>query len=166
MAGAFTALALLAVFPIAGVPLHWMLHLRIAVIANAIGGGISTLPQTLVPYMGGDQWVRLDIVLGATVLLFDAALLLAFAPRAMDDLRRAGAALPLVALVAVPSALVHPRFPYLNGFLLFLMLAAFVLGDRITTRQAASALGLCLIAAVAAMLLAPGTGPSHVLAQS
>jgi protein-glutamine gamma-glutamyltransferase len=155
-AALFTVLVLLAVFPIAGLPLHWMLHLRIAVIADAIGGGISTLPQTLVPYVGPDQWVRLDIVLGASVLLFDAALLLAFAPRAMDDLRRAGAALPLIALVAVPSALVHPRFPYLNGLLLFLMLAAFVLADRVATRQAGSAIGLCLVAAIAAMLLAPG----------
>jgi hypothetical protein len=155
-AAAFTAVVLLAAFPIAGLPLHWMLGLRFAVIANAIGGGISTLPQTLVPYVGADQWVRLDIVLGATVLVFDAALLLAFAPRAMDDLRRAGAALPMVALVAVPSALVRPHFPYLNGLLLFLMLAAFVLGDRIAARHASSAIGLCLIAAIAGMLIAPG----------
>jgi transglutaminase-like putative cysteine protease len=156
LAAVFTVVVLLAAFPVAGLPLHWLLHLRIAVIANAIGGGISTLPQTLVPYTGADQWVRLVIILGATVLLFDAALLLAFAPRAMDDLRRAGAALPLVALVAVPSALVHPRFPYLNGLLLFLMLAAFILGDRIEGRQAASAIGLCLITAITAMLVAPG----------
>lgn len=156
MAALFTVVILLAAFAIAGVPLHWILHLRIAIIANAISGGISTLPQTLVPYLGTDQWVRLDIILGATVLLFDAALLLAFAPRAMDDLRRAGAALPLLALVAVPSALVHPHYPYLNGLLLFLMLAAFILADRISAAQAPSALGLCLIAAIVAMLMAPG----------
>lgn len=155
LAWLFTVLVLLAVFPVAGLPWQWVLHLRLASSARAIGDGLSALPQTLVPYRGTNQWVRLDVVLGGAVLLFDAGLLLAFAPRRLDDLRRAGAALPLVALVAVPSTLVHPRFPYLNGLLLFLMLAAFVLADRITSRQSASALGLCLLTSIAAMLFAP-----------
>lgn len=155
VAGVFTVLVLLAVLPVGGVPLHSILHVRLSVTARAIGDGLSALPQALVPYTGTNQWVRLDIVLGGAVLLFDAALLLAFAPRRLDDLRRAGAALPLAALVAVPSTLVHPRFPYLNGLLLFLLLAAFGLGDRITNRQSASALGLCLLTAITAMLFAP-----------
>lgn len=151
----FTALVLVAVLPIAGVPLRWIVHVRIAVTARAIGEGLSALPQTLVPYRGVNQWVRLDFVLGGAVLLFDAALLLAFAPRRMSDLRRAGVALPLAALVGVPSTLVHPRYPYLAGLLLFLLLAAFALGDRVTSRQASAALGLCLLSAVLAMLAAP-----------
>jgi transglutaminase-like putative cysteine protease len=154
-AAVFTALVLVAVFPLAGLPLRWVLHARIAVSARAIGEGLSALPQTLVPYRGVNQWVRLDFLLGGAVLLFDAALLLAFAPRRVSDLRRAGVALALLALVGVPSTLVHPRYPYLDGLLLFLMLAAFVLGDRITSRQASAALGLSLLAAVAAMLAAP-----------
>ena len=77
--------------------------------ANAIGDGLSALPGALVPYIGINQWVRLVIVLGAGVLLLDAALVLAFAPRALGDLRRAAAALPLVALAVVPSTLVRPR---------------------------------------------------------
>jgi transglutaminase-like putative cysteine protease len=155
-AALFTALVLLAVLPVAGVPLRWVVHVRIAVTARAIGEGLSALPQTLVPYVGVNPWVRLDFILGGAVLLFDAALLLAHAPRHMSDLRRAGIGLPLVALVGVPSTLVHPRYPYLAGLLLFLILAAFVLGDRITSRQASAALGLGLLTAVAAMLVAPG----------
>ena len=81
----FTALVLVAVLPIAGVPLRWIVHVRIAVTARAIGEGLSALPQTLVPYRGVNQWVRRDFVLGGAVLLFDAALLLAFAPRRMSD---------------------------------------------------------------------------------
>jgi protein-glutamine gamma-glutamyltransferase len=156
LAGVITALAIIAVFPVAGIPLHWILHLRIAVIANAIGEGLSALPQTLVPYPGLDPWVRLDIVLGGAVLIFDAALLLAFAPPGnLKDLRRAAAALPLIALVAVPSTLIHPRYPYLDGLFLFLLLAAFVLADRVVSARASSAVGLCLLAAVGGMLVAP-----------
>jgi hypothetical protein len=156
LAGVATALVLIAAFPVAGVPLTWLTHLRIAQTANVIGEGLSALPQVLVPYNGVNDWVRLDIVLGAGVLLFDAALVMAFAPRAMDDLRRAGVALPLVALAAVPSTLTHPRYPYLDGLALFLLLAAFVLGDRIASRQAGSAILICLATAIMAMLVAPG----------
>ncbi len=151
----FTVLILLAAFPVAGVPLSWVRHMRIAVTARAIGAGLSALPQALVPYRGLNPWVRLDMTLGGGVLLLDAALFMAFAPGRMSDIRKAGAALPLVALIAVPSTLTHPRSPYLDGLLLFLMLAALALGDRIGSRQASGALGLCLITAIIAMLIAP-----------
>ena len=44
--------------------------------ADAIGTGLQTLPNTLVPYLGHSQDVRLVIVLGAGVLLLDAAAVL------------------------------------------------------------------------------------------
>jgi len=150
-----TALALIAAFPLAGVPLAWVLHVRIAVTGTAIGNGLSALPSALLPYAGVNEWLRLVIVLGAAVLLFDGALLLAFAPRAMEDLRRAGAALPMVALAAVPATLVHPRFPYLDGLVLFALLAAFIWGERIERRQVAAAVSICAVAAVPAMVVGP-----------
>jgi protein-glutamine gamma-glutamyltransferase len=138
-----------------GVPLGWMLNLRISVTARAIGHGVSALPQILVPYTGSDESVRRVIVLGAAVLLFDAAVLLAFAPRVMEDLRRAAIALPLVTLAAVPATLAHPRFPYLDGLLLFGLLALFIWGERIRRERLSDAIGVCLLAAVAAMAIAP-----------
>ena len=161
LAAVLTVLILVAAFPVAGVPLHWIRHVRIAVTASAIGDGLSALPQALVPYTGLNQWVRLDMILGGAVLLFDAALLMAFAPGRMSDIRKAGVALPLVAMIAVPSTLTHPRSPYLDGLVLFLMLAAFALGDRITSRQASAALGLCLLTAIVAMLVAPAVDRSR-----
>jgi transglutaminase-like putative cysteine protease len=160
LAALLTAIVLVAAFPVAGLPLRWVLHLRIAVMANAIGEGLAALPQALVPYLGANQWVRLDIVLGGGVLLIVAALLLAFAPRGgIRDLRRAGAALALIALVAVPSTLAPPKYPYLEGLGLFLLLAAFLLGDRAPGARAASAVSLCLLAGVVGMLVAPGLEP-------
>lgn len=155
LAAVATVVAVIALFPIAGVPLAWVLHLRIAVTANAIGEGLTALPQALVPYSGVNQRVTLVIVLGAGVLMFDAALLVAFAPRTMEDIRRVGAALPLVALAAVPTTLVAPVFPYLDGLLLFVLLAAFVWGERIAHRQAGGAVGVCAAAALAAMFAGP-----------
>jgi transglutaminase-like putative cysteine protease len=155
LAAVGTFVALIAALPISGVPLEWVLHIRIAVTADAIGEGLSALPQVLVPYSGVNQWVTLVIVLGAAVLLFDAALLVAFAPGAMEDLRRAGAALPLVALAAVPTTLLRPGIPYLDGAVLFGLLVAFMWGERIARRRVGSALGLCAIAVVAALAVAP-----------
>ncbi len=148
-------LAALAAFAIAGVPLAWVVHPRVAVTARAIGNGLAALPRASVPYTGVNQWVRTVNVLGAAVLLFDAALLLAFAPRALGDLRRAVAALPLVALAAVPATLMHPTLPYLDGLVLFGLLAAFMWGERIRRDQLGAAVALCAVAAVAAMVAAP-----------
>jgi hypothetical protein len=154
--GALAAIvALLAGFAVAGVPPGWVVHLRVAVTASAIGEGLSALPGVLVPYAGVNEWVRMVIALGAGALLLDAALLLAFAPRALGDLRRAGAALPLVALATVPSTLVRPRFPYLDGLVLFALLAAFMWGERIRRQHVAAALVLCAVAATAGMVTAP-----------
>jgi hypothetical protein len=155
LAAVATVVALVMVFPLAGVPFAWVLHLRIAVIANAIGEGLQALPQALIPYSGVNQWVTLVITLGGAVLLFDAALLVAFAPRAMEDLRRAGAALPLVAMAAVPTTLVRPSLPYLDGAVLFGLLVAFMWGERIGPRRAGGALALCGLAVVVAMFAAP-----------
>jgi len=85
--GAVVAVA--AMFALAGLPLAWVRHVRIAVSADAIGQGLSSLPGVLVPYTGINEWVRMVTVLGAGVLLLDAALMLAFAPRTLGEMRRA-----------------------------------------------------------------------------
>ncbi len=147
--------ALLAALALSGVPLAWIRHARIAVTANAIGAGLSALPRASVPYSGINDWVRVVNVLGAGVLLLDAALVLAFTTKALGDLRRAGAALPLVALAIVPSTLARPALPYVHGLLLFLLLAAFIWGERIRAPEAATGATIAALAGVAAMIAAP-----------
>jgi hypothetical protein len=149
------AVGVLAAFAIAGVPLAWVVHLRIALSARAIGHGLSALPAALVPYNGINAWVRLVIVLGAGLLLIDAALVLAFAPRSLGDLRRAGAALPLIALAVVPSTLVRPQFPYFQGLILFALLAAFMWGERVSRHALRAALSLVAIVGAGAAFAAP-----------
>ena len=148
-------LSLLAAFALAGVPLSWVRHFRIAVTANGISEGLSGLPRALLPYLGINQWIRTVMVLGAGVLLLDAALIVALAPHELSDGRRAAAATALIALAVVPSTLVRPELPYLQGLILFLLVAAFMWGDRIRQGDLVTASLLALLAGAAAMLAAP-----------
>lgn len=148
------ALCLLA-FPMAGLQWHSFVHLRLAVSARHIGDGLGALPTALVPYVGTRTAVALVISLGAAILLLDAAIVIAFAPPAFGDARRAGAALPLIALAVVPSTLVRPQFPYLQGLVLFSLLAAFVWGERVRRDAASTALVLAAIAGIVSALVAP-----------
>jgi transglutaminase-like putative cysteine protease len=148
-------LAVLAMFAFAGVPLSWIRHVRITVTANAIGDGLSALPGLTVPYGGINEWARMVNLLGAGILLLDAAMLLAFATTSLSDLRRAAVALPLVALAIVPETLLHPQLPYLQGAVLFGLIAAFMWGERIRDRHWGAAAGLAALAAAAAVAVAP-----------
>ncbi len=147
--------AVLAMFPLAGVPLAWVWHLRIAAIANGIGDGLSALPRANVPYTGLNDWVRVVNLLGAGVLLIDAAIVLAFTPRVLGDLRRAGAALPLLALAIVPATLNRPALPYVQGLVLFALVAAFMWGERVRTGQVATACAIAVLAGIAGLVAAP-----------
>lgn len=140
---------------IAGLPLSWIVHLRLAVSAQAIGQGLSALPQIAVPYSGINDWVRLTVILGAAVLLLDAALVLSFVPRRLGQLRLAGAALPLLALSVIPATAIRPGVPYVEGILLFGLLVAFVWAERIERRGLAGAVVLCGLVAAIAALVAP-----------
>jgi transglutaminase-like putative cysteine protease len=148
-------LAFIAMFPLAGVPLAWVVHLRVAVTANGIGQGLSVLPNILVPYSGFSEWARTVMVLGAAVLLLDAAMLLAFAPPALGDVRRAGAALPLIALVVVPAVSLHPHAAYLQGLILFALLALFMWGERVPSDRRGGVILACAMTGAIGMIAAP-----------
>jgi transglutaminase-like putative cysteine protease len=148
-------LAVLLAFPVAGIPIAWLIHLRVAVTADGISQGLSALPGILVPYSGVNEWARVVMLLGAAVLLLDAGLLLAFAPPALGDVRRAGAALPLLALVVVPATLVHPHLAYLQGLILFALLAFFMWGERVAPDRSGSVLLACAATGAIGMIVAP-----------
>ena len=154
-ATAAAAAAFLAMFPIVGVPLAWVWHVRIAVTAEGIGQGLAALPRANVPYVGINDWVRVVNLLGAGVLLIDAGVVLAFTPRALGDLRRAGAALPLLALAIVPATLARPALPYLQGLVLFALTAAFMWGERVRGGQLRTACAIAGLAGIGGLVAAP-----------
>jgi protein-glutamine gamma-glutamyltransferase len=153
--GPLALVAILAAFLLAGVPLAWVVHLRVSLTANGIGQGLAALPGILVPYSGINQWARIVMLLGAAILLLDAAMLLAFAPPALGDVRRAGAALPLIALVVVPATLVHPDLAYVQGLLLFALLAFFMWGERVPADRRGAVLLACATTGALGLILAP-----------
>jgi transglutaminase-like putative cysteine protease len=148
-------LALLVIFSLAGVPLRSVMHVRVWATADSIAQGIAALPRSLVPYNGPDEWVRVVNLLGAGLLLASAGLVLAFAPGQPGDLRRAGAALPLIALAVVPAAVARPQLPYVQGILLFALIAAFLWGERVRRDDLGRVLGACALAGAAGMIVAP-----------
>jgi len=147
--------AFLVMLMICGVPLGWVFHLRIGAIAEGIRQGLGALPDSLMPYLGINAWIRLVMVLGAGVLLLDAALLLAFSSHAIGDLRRGASATALIALAVIPSTIVRPRLPYLQGVILFALLLAFMWSERATPPSSAGAMALAGLAGLCGIVLAP-----------
>jgi protein-glutamine gamma-glutamyltransferase len=149
-------IAAILLFALAGLPLRWIRHVRVSVSADAIDEGLSSLPRAFIPYSGINDGVRMVIVLGGGLLLLLAAIPLAFAPRpAIGEMRRAAAATPLIALAIVPSTIVRPQLAYLHGLILFILLVAFVWGERISGREGPLAVAIAALAATAGMIAAP-----------
>jgi hypothetical protein len=153
--GLVTFGVVVAALPVAGLRWHLVWYLKIAVAAREIGDGLTGLGNILMPYDGFDHRVTLVLILGAAVLLLDAGAILAFAPRRISDARRATAALPLIALAVVPSTLVHPKAPSLQGLLLFVLVAFFVWGERLRFDDGRTGLVLLALAGLAAAVVAP-----------
>lgn len=148
-----------AMLALAGIPVSWLYRVRVATIASGVGEGLSALPGVLVPYLGVNPWVRIVISLGPALLLLGSAL--AVCTRSPSELRRAIAALQLAALVVIPAMVMHPLLPYLQGLLLFALVAAFMWGERVVSRRSGAALAVIAAAALFATLLAPTLSHHH-----
>jgi transglutaminase-like putative cysteine protease len=148
-----------AMLALAGIPVSWLYRVRVEAIANGIGNGLSALPGVLVPYLGVNPWVRIVISLGPGLLLLGSAL--AVCTRSPSELRRAVAALQLSALVVIPAMVMHPLLPYLQGLLLFALVAAFMWGERVVSRRSGAALAVIAAAALFATLLASPLSQHH-----
>ena len=107
-------------------------------LAAGIARGIDALPGARVPYRGIDEWTRLVIPLGGTVLTVVAALA-AFWPR------RGRTGFPLVALIllvtlyAVPAVALDFEGEFLRGALLALLVLAFLRLERLRLTEARGA---------------------------
>ena len=148
-------LAALAMIPVSGFPLRWLVDLRIAVLARSIGRGLSALPHVIVPYSGHQVATGGVIVLGAGMLMLAAALALCTTHGRVGQARLVAAAVPLIVLAIVPSVLAEPRLPSIHGVILFLGLMAFLFSERVAPRRVAGAMTFALLAAVLALILSP-----------
>jgi transglutaminase-like putative cysteine protease len=124
-------------------------------LAGGIGRGLDSLPGARVPYRGLDEWLRLIIALGGTLLALIAAAL-AFWPRRGGKLGYPAPALvALVTLYAVPAVALIFDKEFLRGALLALLVVGFLRLERLRRRDAAAA-GFAATATIAlALVLAP-----------
>jgi transglutaminase-like putative cysteine protease len=152
--GAVTVAALALAFLAAGSADELLRPDRWDELAGGITRGIDALPGARVPYRGIDQWTRIVIPLGGTVLTAVAALA-AFWPR------RSRVGFPLVALIllvtlyAVPAVALDFTGEFLRGALLTLLVLAFLRLERLRLTEARGAAVLAGATAVAALIIAP-----------
>jgi transglutaminase-like putative cysteine protease len=120
-----------------------------------IGRGIEALPGVRVPYRGLDEWTRIVLGMGGTLLAVVAALL-AFWPR--RDGRTgfpAAALIALVTLYAVPAVVLDFEGEFLRGAVLAVLMVAFLRLERLGVRDAPAAGIAAVAAALMALLAAP-----------
>ena len=119
-----------------------------------VGRGFDALPGVRVPYRGLDEWVRIVIGAGGTLLAVVAALL-AFWPRRGRTGFPAAALLALVTLYVVPAVVLDFEGEFLRGALLALLMVAFLRLEKLRVRDAPAAGVAAVAVAVAALLAAP-----------
>jgi transglutaminase-like putative cysteine protease len=144
------ALAFLA----AGVPADTLRPSNWDALASGIERGISALPGARVPYRGIDQWTRIVIPLGGTMLTALAALA-AFWPRRSSTGFPFAALVLLVTLYAVPAVALNFEGEFLRGALLALLVLAFLRLERLRLTEAGAAATLAAGTAIAALIVAP-----------
>jgi transglutaminase-like putative cysteine protease len=120
-----------------------------------VGRGLEALPGVRVPYRGLDEWVRVVISTGGTLLAVVAALL-AFWPRAQGRTGRPVLALVAVlTLYAVPAVVLDFEGEFLRGAVLAVLMLAFMRLEKLGVADAPAAGVAATAAALAALLAAP-----------
>jgi protein-glutamine gamma-glutamyltransferase len=147
---AAVALALLA----GGLADEYLQPGRWSELASGAGRGVDALPGVRVPYRGVDEWARLAIGAGGTLLAVLAALL-AFWPRRGRTGFPAAALLALVTLYAVPAVVLNFEGEFLRGAVLALLMLAFLRLEKLRVRDAPAAGAVATAAAIGALLAAP-----------
>ena len=116
-------LAILLAFMAGGISAELLRPANWDVLATGIQRGIGDLPGARVPYRGIDQWIRLVIPLGGTMLVVLAALT-AFWPRRSATGFPIAALVMLVTLYAVPAVALDFEGEFLRGALLAILVLA------------------------------------------
>jgi transglutaminase-like putative cysteine protease len=123
-------------------------------LVGELDGGMAGIRTVEWPYSGPEEWVALVILLGAPLLL-TAAAALAFWPvrRAAGPLRGLGLVM-LLALYAVPVTEHDPGSRLLRGFVLLVLVAAWLWLPRLRGREAAVAGAVVVAVGIGALPVA------------
>jgi protein-glutamine gamma-glutamyltransferase len=145
------ALALLA----GGSPDEYLRPDRWGSLAAGLVRGVETLPGARVPFLGLDEWTRITLAAGGTVLAVVGAGL-AFWPRSG---RRMGFRIPalfaLVTLYVVPTVALILDAEFLRGAVLALLVVAYLRLERLRRPDARAAALVAAAVALVALAVAP-----------
>jgi len=153
-AGAIAVAAVGLALPAGGLADEYLRPDRWSALLSGAGRGIEALPGVRVPYRGVDEWTRLAVGAGGTLLVVLAALL-AFWPRRGRTGYPAAALLALVTLYAVPAVVLSFEGEFLRGALLALLVLAFLRLEKLRVRDAPGAGAVAVAAAIGALIAAP-----------
>jgi len=128
---------------------------RWSALLTGAGRGVEALPGVRVPYQGVDEWTRLVLGMGGTVLAVVAALLAFWPRRGGRTGFPAAALLALVTLYAVPAVVLDFEFEFVRGALLALLMLGFLRLEKLRVRDAPAAGAGAAVAAIAALLAGP-----------
>lgn len=148
--GGTVVVALLLMLLICGMDSWYLRPDRWDTLVVDVANGIGTLPALRMPYRGSNEWVRIVLLSGGGVLLLCSAVF-ALAPRPWTF----GSAFTL-SLMYVTAIVEHrPDHPYASGAVFALLLAALLWGDRLTGKEAPTAVALAVAAVLTSVVLAP-----------
>jgi len=146
------ALAVFAAFLLAGIPARQLAPAAWEGMSAEIWRAVAAIPSVRIPYSGVDPWFRWTVVLGGDLLLAVGAIA-ALWPRGRGA-SRALAIASLGLLYAVPATANDDDGQFLRGLAFAVLLAAFLLLDRVRARSAGAAAGLAGAALLAGLLAA------------
>ena len=149
---AAVALATLAAFLLAGIPARQLAPGGWGGLSAEISRAMVAIPSVRIPYAGVDPWIRWTILVAGDLLLVLGALA-ALWPRGRGA-SRALALFSLGLLYAVPATAIELDGQFLRGLAFAVLLAAFLLLERVRVRCAGAAAGLAGAALLAGLLAA------------
>ncbi len=154
LAALVAAGALLALL-LAGVPVRLLDPEFWGELGAGLGQGVSALPGLSVPYRGVDEWNRIAMLLGGTLLAIAGPLLACWPARAARPVAAAAPAIVLAVLYAVPAVQLRLDQPYLEGALFAVLLAAVLFAETLGRREAPVAALVVAVAALGGLALGP-----------
>jgi transglutaminase-like putative cysteine protease len=151
LAGALAAGTALACFAAIGLPLRMLAPGGWPDLGELLDSGLSGLQTVDWPYSGGDEDVRLTLLLAIPAALATAATLTFWPDRRVQPVLRAQALALLLVLYGVAVTERAPSSELLHGALLLVLIAAWLWLPRLGRRQAAPAVAAVAAAGVLAL---------------
>jgi protein-glutamine gamma-glutamyltransferase len=136
-----------------GLPLRLLGPENWGELADGLDRGLGGVQGVNWPYDGRDWWIRQTILLGAPFMLAIAATLTFFPARRGGSLFRAAGLVVLLALYGTSVVEHDPGEPLVRGFVLLVLVAAWLWLPRLAAREAA--VGAAVVMAIGVLSLPP-----------